>query len=501
TDVLTTRVEVSQTVSSMSTISSLEATKQVLNVVGTVGEAIKPFLPLIDIVTQLHGYKSFLNENIVKEKFESLPKDFDSVMNDLHFTPIVSAQRQSEIDQQSLKEDLILETIHGGILDNNKQLSMVLQEILIIKDQMDLLDYNKNVKSNDNPFKAAQISPTELEDPMYPKETDSRGRPGHILKKKILKKNAGSIDVACKADAITEVDYPENYQKRQAELIILGKLNNLHNISKFYGLSTIDGQQVMVLEWAELGTLKDVYEKYDIGWCAKVDIALEICCGLTFLHSCLILHRNIRCDSILMDKNCKPKITKIYYVPFHHFDYPDPIDRWEGVHWQAPEKFRFGPRQPYNFKCDIFSFGMLLWELAFEKVHYKKWELSKIREYVLDGGRENIQFDETDDMTQNLQQDYAKIIRGAWEDDPLLRSSLQNIFLQLNHLHLQHPSSHTETGLFPLKNIESLKQGQKPISVSEEDSGSQSNKPPQAALITQIMTLGEALPNFDFDLH
>ena len=66
---------------------------------------VKDFL---ESISQLRGYKKYLNANNVnvKEKIESLAKEFDGVMNDLHFTLTVSAQRQSEIDQKSLKEDL-----------------------------------------------------------------------------------------------------------------------------------------------------------------------------------------------------------------------------------------------------------------------------------------------------------------------------------------------------------------------------------------------------------
>ncbi|CAJ0866324.1 805_t:CDS:1, partial [Entrophospora sp. SA101] len=165
-------VEVIQNLSSIGT--SLDATKQALGVVSAVSEAVKPFIPLISIVTilageiiqvyenaqynkkicnvfidrveaaqlsvkalqrrkeenvkafqdeiyyknfvrftevlrkvkdflesisQLHGYKKYLHANNVKEKFKSLTKEFDGVMNDLHFTLTVSAQSQSEIDE------------------------------------------------------------------------------------------------------------------------------------------------------------------------------------------------------------------------------------------------------------------------------------------------------------------------------------------------------------------------------------------------------------------
>lgn len=42
----------------------------------------------------------------------------------------------------------------------------------------------------------------------------------------------------------------------------------------------------------------------------------------------------------------------------------------------------------YDHKCEIFSFGMLLWELAFSKNPYENFEIDKISDHVIDGGRE-----------------------------------------------------------------------------------------------------------------
>ena len=59
----------------------------------------------------------------------------------------------------------------------------------------------------------------------------------------------------------------------------------------------------MVFEWADYGSLRELYCKYDIAWRTKVEIALDICRGLTFLHSCDILHHDIRCAHILVRFN------------------------------------------------------------------------------------------------------------------------------------------------------------------------------------------------------
>src|SRR5207244_7846309 len=62
------------------------------------------------------------------------------------------------------------------------------------------------------------------------------------------------------------------------------KLNKFPNILIFYGLSKIENYVVMVSEWAMYGTLKELYEAYDITWHRKIQIVLDVCRGLICLH-------------------------------------------------------------------------------------------------------------------------------------------------------------------------------------------------------------------------
>ncbi len=62
---------------------------------------------------------------------------------------------------------------------------------------------------------------------------------------------------------------PEDFDKEREErekrkfqrlLAILIKASQSPNIIRFYGLLEIDGDKVMVLEWAQLESLKEIYE-------------------------------------------------------------------------------------------------------------------------------------------------------------------------------------------------------------------------------------------------
>ncbi|RHZ75819.1 hypothetical protein Glove_209g128 [Diversispora epigaea] len=397
-------------------------------------EYYKSFIRFVDIMKQikkfivdvsnLHKYQKFLHSGSVKERFDSLANDFKAVMSELHFTMAIADEEQRKLDQSALESDIadmtkFLERIEGGITDQNQKINTVLQEVTLMKGKLDNLD------GSDNNIKADKIKSTDLSDPLTSKATDRRGKNSRIIKK--IYKN---IEVACKP-----IDSKEA-SKIQGHLAILGKLQESPNIIRFYGLSYTESSEVMVFEWAGYGSLKELYCKFDIAWHGKVQIALAICRGLTFLHSCDILHHDIRCAHILMTTELVPKIAKFNYSRTATSPTIDMKDVTGVMHWMAPEKLRDSAKRhvPYTFKCEIFSFGMLLWELVFEKIPYEKWDILKIKEHVLAGNREKITFGKAEPDVRNIQKGLAEIIMSAWQGDPAIRASLQNIFINLDHL-------------------------------------------------------------------
>ncbi|RHZ75865.1 hypothetical protein Glove_209g131 [Diversispora epigaea] len=412
-------------------------------------------------VSNLNRYQKFIHSGSVKDGFDSLVKDFDVVMAELHFTMAVSNEEQRKLDQSALESDIadmlkFLEKIGGGIIDQNQKINTVLHEVSIMKEKLDHSD------SSDKNIKANQIKSTDLIDPLTSKATDRRGKNSRIIKK--IYKNS---EVACKPVDLQNGG-PKEASKIQGQLAILGKLRDSLNIIRFYGLSNTENSEVMVFEWAEYGSLKELYCKYDIAWHVKVQIALEICRGLTFLHSCDILHHDIRCAHILMCTGLIPKIAKFNYSRMANGPTSDMKGITDIMRWMAPEKLRDSVKHqvPYTFKCEIFSFGMLLWELAFEKIPYEKWDILKIKEHVLAGNREKITWGKAPSDVQKIQKGLAKIIVSAWQEDPAIRASLQNIFINLDLLANKYCiGKETSVKLLPDKELDL--DGSRAVSISD----------------------------------
>uniref|UniRef100_U9TSQ6 Protein kinase domain-containing protein n=1 Tax=Rhizophagus irregularis (strain DAOM 181602 / DAOM 197198 / MUCL 43194) TaxID=747089 RepID=U9TSQ6_RHIID len=148
----------------------------------------------------------------------------------------------------------------------------------------------------------------------------------------------------------------------------------------------------MIFEWAELGNLRQLYLKKNILWHCKVRIALGICRGLTFLQEDGILHNDLKCQNILMTESLEPKIYNFEsarYSGDNNVTDPSVEEAGNILRWIAPEKLT---DSQYTTQGEIFSFGMLIWELIFEKVPYKGWKVEKIKDHIINGGRERILF-------------------------------------------------------------------------------------------------------------
>src|SRR3954454_18835139 len=57
-------------------------------------------------ISNIHGFRKYMEAYFVKDKFQKLTKDYDVAMKDLHFTMAVANEEQRRIDAEALEEDL-----------------------------------------------------------------------------------------------------------------------------------------------------------------------------------------------------------------------------------------------------------------------------------------------------------------------------------------------------------------------------------------------------------
>ncbi|RHZ81916.1 hypothetical protein Glove_116g34 [Diversispora epigaea] len=389
-------------------------------------------LSFVKKVSDVSLFQKITNTISIKEKFNELIYEFDRSMGMLNLSITIDNSIQRDLDTENLNNDIaemktILKNFGGADY-------MFIQEIQKI---------NHKIETNKfQGIKTIEIDPLELIKPNVGKASDRRGGNG-FHRRFIIKKVLKGSDVACVSCYEKETENNEKkiytymdrfqaeYAKRfQAELTILEKLKDSTNILRFYGLSKLNEHRVMVFEWTEWGNLQEVYSNRKIDWNNKIHIALGICRGLACLHLASILHHDIRCRNIMMTPRLEPKIANFKYSSENDQMTTDYEQTAKVLRWMAPEKIRSTNERSikYTYECEIFSFGMLLWELIFQKIPYNDLNIEEVKKTVLGGKRETFRFEKGSSELLKLQKKLKKIIENAWDNEPNVRNSSQTIF-------------------------------------------------------------------------
>ena len=116
-----------------------------------------------------------------------------------------------------------------------------------------------------------------------------------------------------------------------------------------------------------------------------VQITLCVLSGLSFIHSCALIHNDIRPSNIMLqeldDGMLMPTIIDLGHISYMVKGRPTFVDEDLMPYFRAPETFR----AVYTVKSDIFSTGALLYFLIFGK---SPWEEMDLR--ALDGDKKKI---------------------------------------------------------------------------------------------------------------
>ncbi|PKB95562.1 hypothetical protein RhiirA5_404634, partial [Rhizophagus irregularis] len=222
---------------------------------------------------------------------------------------------------------------------------------------IDLIGYNL---TKENFVKANQIIFSDY------KKTDKKPRKDGIVTKWVSVKNE---DEEYAFKSISE----ENKISVQNQVIILRELHNWQNIIKFYGLTNYENKWYLVTEWAEHGNLREFYtnNKNSFDPKLKLRISLDIARGLNFLRTVEILHRDIRAENVLITNNNTAKLTNFKLSRSYKADTQNQDNNLEQIRYCAPEILERIPGFKYNNKCEVYSFGILLWEISEEKTPYE----------------------------------------------------------------------------------------------------------------------------------
>ncbi len=201
------------------------------------------------------------------------------------------------------------------------------------------------------------------------------------------------------------------------------------NIVQLFAVCVEPGRVCMVMEYMPKGSLFQVLHdpKEVLGWGTKYQIATKIAGALAVLHEKGIIHRDLKSPNVLLDKEYQPKITDfgLARVKTETTSTSTASGSQGTVSWMAPECFKRGGK--ITSKADIFSFGMLLWELVTRKLPYEGAAAPAIVIHWITSG-------EKETIPEETPAGLKKMIQDCWETEPSRRPTATVIFETLKGL-------------------------------------------------------------------
>ncbi|KAJ1688401.1 hypothetical protein LUZ63_019791 [Rhynchospora breviuscula] len=156
----------------------------------------------------------------------------------------------------------------------------------------------------------------------------------------------------------------ENMEDFCNEVFILSRLRH-PNVILFLGACMKPPNLSMVTEYMEMGSLYYLIhmtgQKKRLTWRKRLKMLRDICRGLMCIHRMKIVHRDLKSANCLVNKHWTVKICDFGLSRVMTGGSMSDSSSAGTPEWMAPELIR---NEPFTEKCDIFSLGVIMWELC-----------------------------------------------------------------------------------------------------------------------------------------
>ena len=206
-----------------------------------------------------------------------------------------------------------------------------------------------------------------------------------------------------------------------SEAQILAKAQASRFIVPFYGFSN-HYPYCLITKLARNGNLNNLISEYkdkkSVPGSTFTKIAIGVVAGMIHLHSLNIIHRDLKPSNILLDNDFVPMICDF---GISRTDDGSHMTKMAGTPmWMAPEIIE---GKDYTLSADVFSFGMLLYEMNTFQRPFPMMESMKVVQAIKNGQRPQI----PDTVEKNMR----KLIESCWDKDPANRPPFVVIFEKL----------------------------------------------------------------------
>ncbi len=233
-------------------------------------------------------------------------------------------------------------------------------------------------------------------------------------------------------------DYAKAQFLREAQ--IMHHLRSRH-VALFYGVCSEEDRQYLVMEYFPGGTLA-AYAQQGHSLQERHQVALDIAQGLSVMHSAEVYHRDLSSSNVLIDARGAAKIADLGLAKVNDAVAQSLVGavqvRASTLKVLSPE--RLVPRGQVDLeKADIYSFGVLLWELMTGEVMYAGLSEAQLVQQVL--------AEKWPPLPSYLPLVYRELIGQCWNTRPSQRPSMSEILERLRAYSAPDVEQLTEQGM------------------------------------------------------
>lgn len=193
---------------------------------------------------------------------------------------------------------------------------------------------------------------------------------------------------------------PSKQRDLQREADLLAQLRH-PCVCGFYGTASLNGGMAVIMEYLEIGSVYQLLHgkpRRELDIALLLRIAHETAAGIAYLHGNDILHRDVKTANVLLDGLLHAKVAD-FGVSSSQVEIISQaaLDPTRGMHtagvgtprYMAPEVIGGSrvARVPYDEKCDVYSFGFLLWELFHGEIAFSGSEGKRVATVLAPAGQ------------------------------------------------------------------------------------------------------------------
>ncbi|NXK37132.1 ANKK1 protein, partial [Piprites chloris] len=193
----------------------------------------------------------------------------------------------------------------------------------------------------------------------------------------------------------------------------------------------------IVMEYMARGSLEKILPTHKMSWQLKFRVIHEMGLAMNFLHSMTppLLHLDLKPGNILLDGNMHVKISDFglskWMEQSSRMQYIESSALRGTLSYIPPEMFLQNSKPP-GIKYDVYSFGIVVWEVLMQKKPYAGANMMAIIVKVAAGKRPGLELI-SDDWPGECQQ-MVDLMKRCWDQDPKQRPSFSDIPVETDML-------------------------------------------------------------------